>query len=936
MPTPPPAPGFWADVRALFAQLLDLPAAEREAALRASPVDEAVRREVRSLLAHALDDSGAPGGFLASPVAAAAAQADVTAALANTAPAGREGQHLGPWCIDGLLGRGGMGEVWSAHRADGAWDGRAAVKVLRRGLDSQRVLDRFAQEQRALARLNHPHIAHLLDAGRTADGLPYFVMEAVDGQPIDRACAGQPLEARLALFLQLADAVSHAHRQLLVHRDLKPSNVLVTAAGDVKLLDFGIAKALDPLDGADADTTLAGERPFTPHFASPEQVRGEPVGTGTDIYSLGVLLYMLLTGIRPYGRDATTAREAARSVLEDTPTRPSALSPGLVADPQWLSTRKRLAGDLDNILLKALDKTLAGRYPSVDAFAGDIRAFLAGFPVSARPPRPLYLLSRFVRRHRASVAAAALALVAVVAGGALAAWQAVVASQQRALAEHRFDEVRRFARTMLFDVDTALRDGPTAGREKLVATSLQYLDRLSAERLTDADLLRDVAEAYERIGDIQGNTMQANLGRPAEARASFDKALALREALARLAPGDLKNTAGLMSSHERQGDQRRSDGQFDAAARHYDEAVRHAATLARAQPDDLRAQLKRIETARYRASVDYWPFHPSLGRYAPARARIEALDREMDALLARQPDAPAVLEHYGGLLNQLTDFQRVAGEYPATLATQRKSHALAQRLLATAPANPRWQRWLYLAEGRLADALLETGDTTAGLAMWQQSIDRREQGARADPGNERAQRNLANGYGPLAEQLHALGRHREALVWYQRENALLRDLRARHPQVGALAERLDESDRDLARQWVLTGRVAEAVALQRLLDARRGAAASALPTEAEPAKFALVRAQVLLAAPAALVPVTERAAIVAPARAGLAVLQAAAAAEPSNALLAREAALGALALAQALARDEAATAAALQLEGRAALQALAAAGRLPATVAVPR
>ena len=471
MPSPPLTPSDWEHLRAHFDRISALPPAERLAALAAAPLSEAVRTELRSLLAHAAVDGTGDGGFLSQP-----------AALVNTPlpepppPPGREGQRLGPWSIDRLLGRGGMGEVWGAHRADGAYDGRAAIKVLRHGLGSQRVLERFAQEQRVLARLNHANIAHLMDAGRTADGAPYFVMEAVDGQPIDAACRGRTLEQRLALFLQLADAVAHAHRQLLLHRDLKPSNVLVTAAGQVKLLDFGIAKALDPMEGSDGHTTLAGERPFTPHYASPEQVRGEPVGTATDVYSLGVLLYVMLTGIRPYGREATSALEAARSVLNDEPSRPSALSPGLVADPQWLATRKRLAGDLDNILLKTLDKRISHRYPSVDALIADVRAHLDGFPVSARAATWQYRTAKFIARHPWGTSLATLALVAVL-GSSVLAWQ------QARRAEARFADLRQLAHSVLFDYQDLVEPlaGATPVRKRLVEDALVYLDRLGQD-----------------------------------------------------------------------------------------------------------------------------------------------------------------------------------------------------------------------------------------------------------------------------------------------------------------------------------------------------------------------------------------------------------------------------------------------------------------------
>jgi tetratricopeptide (TPR) repeat protein len=863
-PSSAPRPD-WAAVRSLFDAVASLPADRREAVLADPSLDTSVVAEVRSLLGHAEEESA----FLE--------EGAVPPAVPEAPPAGREGQRLGAWRIVSLLGSGGMGEVWLARRDDGAYAGEAAVKLLKRGMDSEAVLGRFALEQQALARLSHPHIARLLDAGRSADGLPYFVMERVHGRPIDEACAGLPLEARLQRFLQLADAVAHAHRHLLVHRDLKPGNVLVDDEGQVKLLDFGIAKALDPQD-ADSGATQAGQRAFTPQYASPEQVRGEPVTTATDLYSLGVLLYVMLTGQRPYGREATSAIEAARAVLEEDPTRPSSLSPGPHMPAGWLATRRRLQGDLDNILLKTLEKPVERRYVSVDALAADVRAYLGGYPVSAQPASWLYRSRKFVGRNRVAVAAGVLAAAALVGGTAVSLWQAH-------LAERRFQDVHQFARTMLFDVDKALRDGPTAGREKLVQTSLQYLDRLSSERIRDAALLSDLAEAYERVGDIQGNTMQSNLGRPKDAAQSFAKAQQLRLALAARAPKDLRNVAGLLAVSERMGDNARSLGDLPAAALHYRQAADSAAVIAAAKADDPVAQMKRIESERYLASIYYWPGNRSLGDYARARPAIEALAKDLEALERRFPDSMVIPEGANGLLNQLSDFQRLGGDYAAALATMRRSQRVVDRLTAAQPDNPVWKRWAYLTQGRLADALIDTGAIDEGVALWERSIALRESVAQQDPNNERAQRNVANGYGPLAEQLYQAGRHDAALLWYERENALLRRLRDRFPQVGALKPRLLESERDHALALALVGRQAEAVTRMRALGTAPGEDAD---DPEGSAKFRLVRARVLLGA---AVPAAERESLIAQGREAVAVLAAAAGREPFNVTLAREAAL---------------------------------------------
>jgi serine/threonine-protein kinase len=411
------------------------------------------------------------------------------------------GTGVGAYTLLKLIGQGGMGTVWLAERSDGRFERRVAIKLLNRSLG--RGGSRFRREGQILARLAHPHIAQLLDAGVSTRGNPFLVLELVDGQPIDRYCDEHRLDvrARLRLFLDVLDAVGHAHASLIVHRDIKPSNVLVSADGSVKLLDFGIAKLLrDDEPGGGAVLTLDGGTAFTPAFAAPEQIQDQPVSTATDVYALGVLLFVLLTGRHPAGDRLQSPADLVKAIVEDEAPRPSDVI--TVPDKQ----RRALRGDLDTIVGVALKKPPTERFRTVIEFADELRRFLRHEPIRVRPESMLYRAGKFVRRNRVPVAAT----LAVVVMLSAALYET---NRQRALAERRFTLVRGLA-AKLFDVDVAVRSlaGNVAARQLIVDTSLSYLDQLAGDARSDPELALELGTAYMRVARVQGVPISPNLG----------------------------------------------------------------------------------------------------------------------------------------------------------------------------------------------------------------------------------------------------------------------------------------------------------------------------------------------------------------------------------------------------------------------------------------
>ncbi len=480
----------WRTVKALFDHAVDLPAAERQAYVDGACDRADLCAQVRDLLAR----HDVPSGVLADVV-----RDEAGVLLDETGDSDPlVGQRLGAYRVLGEISRGGMGTVFLAARDDNQYARRVAIKVVRRGLDTGDVLRRFAAERQILARFDHPRICRLIDAGTTPDGRPYIVQDHVEGERLLQYCDARQLEtgARLELFAMVCDAVHYAHQRLVVHRDLKPGNVLVTSSGEPILLDFGIAKVLDP-DPADAPTVTSTQmRALTPDYASPEQVRGEPVTTATDVYSLGVVLYELLTGQSPY-RVTTRSRAALeRAVCDDEPLPPSA------AVGHNVRLRRRLAGDLDAIALKAIAKDPNRRYASAEALSEDVRRTLSGVPITAGRVTFLRRTRAFVRRHRWGVGAAAAIVVALGVGLAVAARQAQVASMERARAEQRSDELRTIAGSLISDIGRL--GGSMEMRQVLTQRGLDYLQVLAKDASGDPALAIELAQAYLEMGGVLG------------------------------------------------------------------------------------------------------------------------------------------------------------------------------------------------------------------------------------------------------------------------------------------------------------------------------------------------------------------------------------------------------------------------------------------------
>jgi serine/threonine protein kinase len=800
----------WEKIVELFERAVDLAPGKRTAFLRAACPTDDVRLEVEALLA--ADERAVR--FIETPAVAAAPtilfENEVFAAETDSPIGGR----IGTYRIQKEIGRGGMGAVYLAAREDGDFKQQVAVKLIKRGMDTDLVVRRFRFERQILARLSHPNIARLYDGGTTDDSLPFFVMEYVEGEELLDYCDRKNLSAgeRLEIFRKICGAVSYAHQNLIVHRDLKPSNILVTEDGEPKLLDFGISKILSSESEVQTGTATALGM-LTPKYASPEQFRGEAVTTGTDVYSLGVILYELLTGNLPYELTNRRIDEVARIVSESEPIRPSSAVSGRQSatgknsvgkdrkaktenqkeNPKSkIQNLKSLKGDLDNIILKTLKKEPERRYASVDRLSEDIRRFQAGLPVSARPDTFAYRASKFVRRNRSAVIAAALVFLTLIGGIIATAWQ-----YRRA--ENRYQIARQIANNVLFKYHDEVRDlpGSTRVREMLVKDALEYLRHLQENGGADDQLQREIALAYYKVGTVQMSLYDQSADNAAAALASFAHALEIQTALLAENPNNAELRRQLGNSYLKQGDAFAVKLDFERALDSYENARRHYEIGRHAQPDDLQFLLPLILTSR---SID------NLSE-APAEKHLENARRMLDLIVAAQQVAPTDDNLRLLAAGAHADIGRFLG-HPETsqlalldesLENLEKNHEILRDLMRRQPENSFYAGVYASSLMVAADVRIERGDAAGALKNTAAALEIAERSQQSDRQDLNAQIQYAFALNHYARALTANNQLEEAITinWQARQIfADNRKLTETNPSLLELAMDLAEGEGD--------------------------------------------------------------------------------------------------------------------------------------------
>lgn len=771
-------------IETIFYEVLDQPHDQRAAFIeQACSEDDLFKSEVLSLLkAHEQSE-----GFLARNAIQEQADAE---AIADP----MLGRDIGPYRVLRRIAIGGMGSVYLADRADRSFDKQVAIKVIRTGMMDTCIITRFRNERQVLANLDHPNIARLLDGGETDDGRPYLVMEYVEGMRLDHYADEHRLsiDERLDLFLTVCDAVQFAHRNLVIHRDLKPSNILVTVDGQVKLLDFGIAKVLTPEQESSLDVTATIQRQLTPAYASPEQIRGEAITTAMDVYSLGVILYELLTGRWPYLTEGTTFERASRVIVEEVPTRPSDVVVRAVDAAVRMSTgdesqsaasiaalrkldparlRRMLRGDLENIVLMALRKEPDRRYTTIEQFGNDILSYRKSLPIIARPDTMRYRMKKFIARNRAMVAAGVL-LLAVLSSATVistrAYVQAAVERDRAQLAEHRaerrFAEVRELANTMLFDVYDDVRSlpGSTGTSRQIVETASRYLRGLMSEAGDDAELMLDIASAYRRLGDIQGGMMgNPGLGDLKGADESYSTGLAIVQQV-REHTGETDSLRIVSAAlHLGIGHYMTELGQLDDAIAAYRTGL--ATRLNVESTDQADAFPTKIDFIGGMARL-----HARFGDYDTALQLTDETIEFAQRQWEQEPDSARRNNDLGTALFRMAELLQDAGQFERAIDVAAQGSERFERARHLDPSNRNYRRMHNNCEALRGRMMARSGNLAGGIALKESLLDEQHAMILSDPLDRTLLNDLAVSHRFLGEFKVMMQEPQQALEHYSR------------------------------------------------------------------------------------------------------------------------------------------------------------------------
>ena len=763
-------PERWEQIRDVLEKALELAPEQRSAFLDgACSSDPSLRKEVEVLLAQS---ANVPSGFLQSSAMAEMISAELESI--GSIAALEEGQEFAQrFRLIRKLGEGGMGQVWLAEQTFPVRR-QVALKMIKAGMYDEAVVERFQSERQSLAIMEHPAIAKVFDAGTTPQGQPYFVMEYVPGLPITEYCDRKKLTIRdrLELFIETCEGVQHAHQKAIIHRDLKPANILVVEVDGKpvpRIIDFGLAKAVTHPIAGDARKTQFGNLVGTPGYMSPEQadVNVQDIDTRSDVYSLGVVLYVLLSGREPFESKQGQKQqpdELLRKLREDEPPRPSTRVTGDCHSPNAIAEARStepgqltrvLRGDLDCIAMKALEKDRSRRYGAPSDLAADIRRYLNHEPVLARPASAAYRSGKFVKRHKFALAVASVFALMVLAGAVAIVREAQIARMQEARAERRFNDVRSLSNSLLFDVYDSIQDlpGSTPARRIVADRASHYLDTLSQDSAGSPDLERELATAYQRVGDVQGNPFFANLGDTAGAIQSYRKALRIRLDLAGDHPSAFSDQAALVATYMNLGLALENNLDFAAATDAYRKAYAIATTWAVDRKDDPQAQetLAGVCFSLAILLADQGDVAGSLNYYRKSAAIREAIRGGSQAF--RNQVQTRLAGVYGYMAGDLS----IQGDPASAIALQSKTHAILAAQVAADPQNSQLREFLLESEYWIAKYSEQKGDYRQAISNYREAFAGYQKLSAADPRDALAMRYLGLCEMGMGNSLSSLG-----------------------------------------------------------------------------------------------------------------------------------------------------------------------------------